>query len=100
MRKFTIFGIDGWFVIIGIVAVVLLASFYLSLLVVPALEKRRKILIQPPTGKRIRNFPHSHFCSIVEETSLLNPGTRPDQAGALVRVRRHTEIFLERIFYR
>jgi hypothetical protein len=51
-KKFTIFNIDGWFVILGIFVIVLLASFYLSLLVMPVFEKRRKILIQQPTGKK------------------------------------------------
>jgi hypothetical protein len=99
-KKFTIFNIDGWFVILGIFVIVLLASFYLSLLVMPVFEKRRKILIQQPTGKKNFQFFFFLIDFILEETLLLNTSIQRDQTGFFIRIRQRTETLLERIFYR
>ncbi len=53
-KHFTIFTIDGWFVIAALVIIVLLTAFYLSLLVIPIFRKRQHMLVQEPTGKKIR----------------------------------------------
>jgi hypothetical protein len=100
-KKFTIFNIDGWFVIMGIVVIVSLISFYVSLLAMSIFEKRRKILIQHPTGKK-KEFRILFFLIyfFVEETSLLNASIKRNQVGFFIRIRRRTETLLERIFYR
>ncbi|CAF0998298.1 unnamed protein product [Adineta ricciae] len=83
-KKFLIFNMDGWVVIAVICTVFLLIVFHGTMVILPTFRKRPTIIIEQPT----------------EETSLLRVTVRTKKTGCLISIRRRTEQYLERIFFR
>lgn len=102
-KKFTIWNIDGWFVIIAIILIVLLTAFYLSLALVAGCRNKERILVQEPTGTEKGEmifFEIVVWLITLENTGLISNIRRENELGFFLRMRQRTELFLERLFYR
>jgi hypothetical protein len=98
VTEFKIFNFDGWLVIALILIVVLLLTFVTSIFVVSYCRKSSHDEYRP-TGKEenFSLFQKIRFLCYVETSTLIDPQKSP---GIFARVRKHTERFLERIFFR
>lgn len=94
-----IWGIDGWFVIVAIIMIVVLTAFYLSLALVAELGRKDRILVQQPTGTKKRTSKSFFDELFLEDTGLISNVRRETPLGFFPRMRRKTELFLERLFY-
>ncbi|CAF1979480.1 unnamed protein product [Rotaria magnacalcarata] len=82
-KKFTIWNLDGWFVIAIVGIVLLLSTFFLSTFTISKLRKSRA------TEYRF-----------TDAITLIPPVNPQKSSGRMKNIRKSTEQFLERIFFR
>ncbi|CAF3134902.1 unnamed protein product [Rotaria sp. Silwood2] len=82
-KKFLIFNIDGWLIIAIIVIIALLSVFFVSMFKIGRLRK-----------------PWKNEYEFTEAIILINPMTQQKSVGCLMNIRKRTERFLQRAFFR
>ncbi|CAF4224777.1 unnamed protein product, partial [Rotaria sp. Silwood2] len=82
-KKFLIFNIDGWLIIAIIVIIALLSVFFVSMFKIGRLRK-----------------PWKNEYEFTEAIILINPMTQQKPVGCLMNIRKRTERFLQRAFFR
>ncbi|CAF1029966.1 unnamed protein product [Rotaria sordida] len=83
-KKFQIFNIDGWLVIAIIVIIIFLISFFLTIFIISKFRK-----------SRINQYRFTEVMTLIEDLP-----TQQKSVGCVVNIRKRTERFFERIFFR